>query len=270
MLGAHRGQIRQAEPGYQTPAAFAGQCRSLGALPKPPASIPNRSAPGEEGGRGSKTWSDSHSNWYINWGQVTIAGEAALDGIYVIRTSLPAEAAPARGSSTDPFPAEQIVRAYKGLAVAERAFRSLKTVDLKVRPIYHWSADRVRTHVLLCRLAYYVEWHMRQAWAPLLLDDDDRPTAQAQRTSIVAPAQRSPRAQRKAASHCTSAAAQKPTEAQTPASLPVHSFQTLLADLATLAKNRVRFDGSDTATMTIYTQPTPLQQQALNLLQVTL
>ena len=177
-----------------------------------------------------------------------IAAEAALDGIYIVRTSLPA----------DTLNGVQTVRAYKGLAVAERAFRSLKTVDLKVRPIHHRLAERVRAHVLLCTLAYYVEWHMRQAWAPLLFDDDDKPAGEARRTSAVAPAQRSPRAARKALT-------QKTADEQ-----PVHSFQTLLADLATLAKNRVRFAGSDTATMTIYTQPTPLQQRALDLLQVNL
>jgi len=177
-----------------------------------------------------------------------IAAEAALDGIYIVRTSLPA----------DTLKAEQTVRAYKGLAVAERAFRSLKTVDLKVRPIHHRLADRVRAHVLLCTLAYYVEWHMRQALAPLLFDDDDKPAGEARRTSVVARAQRSARAARKAASQ------------RTENDQPVHSFQTLLADLATLAKNRVRFAGSDAATMTIYTQPTALQQRALALLQVRL
>ncbi len=177
-----------------------------------------------------------------------IAAEAALDGIYIVRTSLPAET----------LAAEPTVRAYKGLAVAERAFRSLKTVDLKVRPIHHRLADRVRAHVLLCMLAYYVEWHMRQAWAPLLFDDDDPVAAAARRRSVVAPAQRSPRAQRKART-------KKTADEQ-----PVHSFQTLLADLATLAKNRVRFAGSDAATLTVYTQPTPLQQRALQLLNVNL
>ncbi len=177
-----------------------------------------------------------------------IAAEAALDGIYIVRTSLPA----------DTLKAAQTVRAYKGLAVAERAFRSLKTVDLKVRPIHHRLADRVRAHVLLCMLAYYVEWHMRQALAPLLFDDDDKPAGEARRASVVAPAQRSARAARKAVTQ------------KTPDEQPVHSFQTLLADLATLAKNRVRFAGSDAATMTIYTQPTPLQQRALDLLHVSL
>jgi hypothetical protein len=177
-----------------------------------------------------------------------IAAEAALDGIYIVRTSLP----------VDTWTGPQTVGAYKGLAVAERAFRSLKTVDLKVRPIHHRLADRVRAHVLLCMLAYYVEWHLRQAWAPLLFDDDDPVAAAIRRRSVVAPAQRSPRAQRKARTKRTA-------EEQ-----PVHSFQTLLADLATLAKNRVRFGGADAATLTIYTQPTPLQQRALQLLNVNL
>ena len=177
-----------------------------------------------------------------------IAAEAALDGIYIVRTSLPAET----------LNGAQTVRAYKGLAVAERAFRSLKTVDLKVRPIHHRLAERVRAHVLLCMLAYYVEWHLRQAWAPLLFDDDDRPAGEARRASVVAPAQRSARAARKAMT-------KKTADEQA-----VHSFQTLLADLATLAKNRVRFAGSGAATMTIYTQPTLLQKRALDLLQVNL
>jgi hypothetical protein len=180
--------------------------------------------------------------------QAAIAAEAALDGIYIVRTSLPAET----------LPAAQTVRAYKGLAVAERAFRSLKTVDLKVRPIHHRLADRVRAHVLLGMLAYYVEWHMRRAWAPLLFEDDDPVAAATRRSSVVAPAQRSPRAERKASTK------------KTAEERPVHSFQTLLADLATLAKNRVRFGGADAATLTIYTQPTALQQRAFQLLNVNL
>lgn len=176
----------------------------------------------------------------------SIAAEAALDGIYVVRTSLPAGT----------LDADQTVGAYKGLAMAERAFRSLKTVDLKVRPIHHHLEDRVRAHVLLCMLAYYVEWHMRKALAPILFDDDDKPAGQARRTSVVARAQRSARAEQKAATK------------QTREGQPVHSFQTLLADLATLTKNRVRFQRSDDATMTVYAQPTALQQRALSLLQV--
>lgn len=176
----------------------------------------------------------------------SIAAEAALDGIYVVRTSLPAST----------LGTDQTVLAYKGLAAAERAFRSLKTVDLKVRPIHHRLEGRVKAHVLLCMLAYYVEWHMRRALAPILFDDDDKPAGQARRTSVVARAQRSARAEQKAATK------------QTRDGQPAHSFQTLLADLATLTKNRVRFQRSNDATMTVYTQPTAVQQRALSLLQV--
>jgi hypothetical protein len=178
--------------------------------------------------------------------KANIMAEAVLDGIYVVRTSLPASV----------LDADRTVGAYKGLSAAERAFRSLKTVDLKVRPIHHRLEDRVRAHVLLCMLAYYVEWHMRKALAPILFDDDDKTAAQARRASAVARAQRSPRAEQKAATR------------QTPEGEPVHSFQTLLTDLATLTKNRVRFQGSDAATMTVYAKPMPVQQRALSLLQV--
>jgi len=175
--------------------------------------------------------------------QARIDREAALDGIYVIRTTLPAE----KSSCAE------TVRRYKSLAVVERAFRSLKNVDLKVRPIHHYSADRVRAHVFLCLLAYYVEWHMRKALAPLLFDDDDPEAAAAQRDSIVAPAHRSPKAQRKAQ--------RKRTDDGT----PVHSFQTLLADLATITKNQMQM-GEQSFEMT--TTPTKLQQRAFELLKV--
>ena len=177
-----------------------------------------------------------------------IEAEAALDGIYVVRTSVEAET----------LDSEKTVQAYKGLAAAERAFRSLKTVDLKVRPIHHRLADRVRAHVFLCMLAYYVEWHMRQALAPILFDDDDKPAAQAARRSVVAPAQRSAKAKRKALTK------------RTDDDLPVHSFQTLLADLATLAKNHVRFGQNPGVTTTTLTQPTAVQQRALELLRIPL
>lgn len=173
----------------------------------------------------------------------SIAREAALDGIYVIRTSVPAE----RLSSS------QVVATYKNLSTVERAFRSMKSVDLKVRPIYHHQAERVQAHVFLCMLAYYVEWHMRRALAPLLFDDEDHEAAQAQRTSIVAPAQRSTSAQQKAASK------------QTADGLPVQSFRTLLADLATLTRNRVRM-GQHTFDM--LATPTAVQERAFELLQV--
>ena len=173
----------------------------------------------------------------------SVREEAALDGIYVIRTSLPAEA----------LGPEAAVRAYKGLSVLERAFRSYKGVDLKVRPIHHRRADRVRAHIFLCMLAYYVEWHMRRALAPLLFDDHDRAGAEARRASVVAPAQRSPAAERKA------------RRKRTEEGFPVHSFRTLLRDLATVAKNRVEVGE---ATFEQITTPTPLQQRAFDLLAV--
>ena len=176
----------------------------------------------------------------------SIAAEAALDGLYVVRTSLAAEE----------MDAEATVRAYKGLSVVEQAFRSYKTVDLKVRPIYHWSNDRVRAHVFLCLLAYYVEWHMRQRLAPLLFDDTD-PNG-APRPSIVAPAKASRAAQKKAQSK------------RTPDGLPVHSFRTLLEDLATIVRNQVVPKLPGARPFTIVTRPTPLQQQALDRLGVRL
>jgi len=172
-----------------------------------------------------------------------IEREAALDGIYVIRTSVPAHQ----------LTSSQVVEKYKSLSTVERAFRSMKSVDLKVRPIYHHQAERVKAHVFLCMLAYYVEWHMRRDLAPLLFDDEDRPAAQAQRTSIVAPAQRSESAEQKAISKLTADG------------LPVHSFRTLLADLATLTRNRIRMGER---VFDMLATPTAVQQQALELLQV--
>ena len=178
----------------------------------------------------------------------SVAAEAALDGFYVIRTSLPA----------DTLDAEQTVRAYKGLSKVERAFRSLKTVDLKVRPIHHRLANRVRAHVLLCMLAYYVEWHMRQKLTPVLFDDEDPQAGEALRSSVVAPAQRSPAAQAKAQTKRTADDA------------PVHSFQTLLADLATICLNRIQPDIPGAGTFEKTTQLTPLQERISALLQVDL
>ena len=175
-----------------------------------------------------------------------IQQEAALDGIYVIRTSVPAGA----------LPAEETVRWYKRLAQVERAFRSLKTVDLHVRPIGHRAADRVRAHVFLCMLAYYVEWHMRDALAPMLFDDDDPDTGEASRGSVVQPAQRSPRAKAKARTKRTA-------DGQ-----PVHSFRTLLEDLRTICLNRVRLLRAEGAEFDRITTPTPLQQRAFSLLHV--
>jgi hypothetical protein len=179
---------------------------------------------------------------------VRIAEEAALDGIYVIRTSV----------SKEELDTEETVRAYKDLTGVERAFRSYKTVDLKVRPIYHYLANRVRAHVFLCMLAYYIEWHMRKALAPLLFDDHDKASGQALRGSVVAPAEPSPKAQRKAQTK------------RTEEGLPVHSFQTLLADLATIIKNRIQPKIPGVEAFDQVTRPTPLQQQALDLLRVRL
>ena len=175
-----------------------------------------------------------------------IAQEAALDGIYVLRTSVAA----------DTLGAEEVVRSYKKLSSVERAFRSLKTVDLKVRPIFHRKEDRVRAHVLLCMLAYYVEWHLRGALAPLLFDDDDRRAAEARRASVVAPARRSLRAERKALTK------------KTDGGLAVHSFQSLLRDLATITKNRIRPKHAGAIPFEMTTRPTMLQQRAFELLAV--
>jgi Transposase DDE domain len=177
-----------------------------------------------------------------------IAAEAALDGIYVIRTSLPAET----------LADADIVRSYKSLSQVERAFRSCKTVDLEVRPIHHRRAPRVRAHVFLCMLAYYLEWHIRRVLAPILFDDHDKPAAEAERSSVVAPAPRSDAARRKAA--------RKHTDDR----LPVLGFQALLANLATITHNTMAFQGSNDATYVLYPNLTPLQQRAFQLLDVRL
>jgi hypothetical protein len=175
-----------------------------------------------------------------------IAAEAATDGVYVIRTSLPKEV----------FDDAATVRSYKSLAFVERAFRCIKTVDLHVRPVYHRLADRVRAHVFLCMLAYYLEWHMRQRLAPMLFDDTDKEAAEALRTSVVAQAQRSP------------AAVQKQTTGLTPDGLPVHSFRSLLADLATVARNTITTAITPNHPLTVVTRPTTIQHKAFQLLDV--
>lgn len=191
------------------------------------------------------TWTISDNDLRFARNQAQIDAEARLDGIYVLHTSLKEEliAAPA------------VVTAYKSLANVERAFRSTKSVDLDVRPVFHYAGDRVRAHIFLCMLAYYLEWHMRQALAPILFDDHDRAAAQAQRTSPVAKAKVSPAARRK---HQTK---------HTDDGIPVHSFRSLLADLATLTRNQVRFGKASTFTM--LATPTKLQQHAFSLLGVT-
>src|ERR1700724_3233331 len=180
---------------------------------------------------------------------LSIAAEAALDGIYVIRPNLPAARSDAAAT----------VRADKSLSGVEHAFRSLKTVDLELRPVFHWTAPRVRAHVLLCMLAYYQQWHMRRSLAPMLFDEPDPAAREAQRTSPVAKAEPSSAAQHKAARKRTNPADGEP--------LPVHSFHTLLGDLATLTRNVVRL-GRDRITAILAT-PTRTQHRALNLLGVT-
>lgn len=176
----------------------------------------------------------------------SIEAEAALDGVYVIRTNVSARA----------LGPEQAVQAYKNLSRVERAFRSLKTVDLKVRPVYHRLEGRVRAHVFLCVLAYYVEWHMRQRLAPLLFDDEHPEQGRARRPSVIAPAQRS--------EHGDAKARLRRTDDGT----DVHSFRDLLRNLGTLCRNRVRPAVPDAACFNIHTQATPLQQTALDLLRV--
>jgi len=178
--------------------------------------------------------------------EASIQKEAALDGFYVLRTSLPAQT----------LDAAAVVLAYKSLAQVEHAFRSIKTIDLEIRPLHHRLAGRVRAHVFLCMLAYYVVWHMRQALAPLLFDDHDKEGASKGRSSPVAPAKVSTAAKAKAASR------------KTADGLPVHSFRTLLQDLATLTRNTVRLGDAPPADM--LSSPTPIQQEVFDKLEVPL
>ena len=175
-----------------------------------------------------------------------IAQEEALDGIYIIRARVPdAE-----------MSAEEVVSAYKGLAVVERAFRCLKSVTLHLRPIHHRKDNRVRSHVFACAMAYYVEWHMRRSLAPFLFEDHDRPPTP--RQDPVGRARRSKAAERKVAARATD-------EGQ-----PLHSFRTLLADLATIVRNRVQPPGIPAAAFEMTTIPTPLQRRVLEALDVDL
>jgi hypothetical protein len=175
----------------------------------------------------------------------SITAEAALDGIYVLRTSV----------TTSGLDTGEIVSSYKALAQVERAFRAFNT-DLDIRPIRHRTEDRVRAHVFLRMLSYYITWHMHDRLAALLFTDDDKPAAQAARTSPVAPAIRSPQALAKAAAK------------RTPADLPVHSFTTLLADLATICLNQIQPTDPALPAFQLVTTPTPFQRQALDLLGV--
>jgi len=177
--------------------------------------------------------------------QDSIAAEAALDGIYVLRTSVAAA----------DLDSPQIVSSYKALAQVERAFRAFNT-DLDIRPIRHRTEDRVRTHVFLRMLSYYITWHMQARLAPLLFTDDDKPAAHAARPSPVAPAARSPKALAKAATK------------RTPGDLPVHSFGSLLADLATICLNTIAPADPALPGFRLVTTPTAHQRQALDLLGV--
>jgi transposase len=175
--------------------------------------------------------------------ELSIGQEAALDGFYVIRTSLTRQA----------LSTEDTVRAYKSLSGAERAFRSLKSVDLNVRPIYHRLPDRVKAHVLLCTLAYHVEWHMKKALAPILFEDDRKKAAEDLRRSVVQQAKRS------------QTALLKSRKRQTEDGIPVHSFKTMLRDLATLTRNTVHLKSTG-ASFTVCSTPTSLQKKAFELL----
>jgi len=177
--------------------------------------------------------------------EAAVAAEAALDGIYVVRTSLP----PEQLDSAD------TVRSYKLLADVERAFRCMKTVDLNIRPIYHWSENRVRAHIFLCMLAYYVQWHMIEAWRPLLFCDEEQ-EAKKQRDP-VAPARRS------------ASALDKVHTKHLADGTPAHSFRTLLTDLATIVRNVCRTPGAndDAPTFEVVTTPTPAQRRAYELLE---
>ena len=177
--------------------------------------------------------------------QERVDAEAALDGIYVVRSSV----------STETMDTDQTVRSYKLLSNVEHAFRCLKSVDLMVRPIRHRLEDRVRAHIFLCMLAYYVQWHMTEAWRPLLFADEDQESKASR--NPVAPAERS------------DAALKKVHTKQLDDDSVVHSFRTLLDDLARIVSNTCRCSGlgSETPTFTKTTTPNAQQQRALNLLQ---
>jgi transposase len=173
-----------------------------------------------------------------------IATEAALDGIYVIRTSVP----------TTQMSHADCVRQYKSLAQVERAFRTLKSVDLRIRPIHHRLADRVRAHIFLCMLAYYVEWHLCEAWRELLFADTDQ--AAKARRAPVAPAMRSAEATRKART------------GQLEDGTVSHSFSTLMAELSTIVRNTCRTPNTSNTphTFEVVTTANPKQRQALDLI----
>jgi Transposase DDE domain len=169
-----------------------------------------------------------------------ITAEAALDGLYVIRTTM----------APEQMDAAKVVATYKSLARVERDFRSIKSIDLDLRPIHHWTQTSVLAHVFICMLAAYLVWHLRQAWAPLTFTDENRPDP----ADPVAPARRSHAADAKAATKTT-------TE-----HLPAQSFPSLLGHLATLTRNHLRVAGHDQSGFDLLAIPTPTQRAAFELL----
>lgn len=188
------------------------------------------------------TITDDNFSFAIN--DQSVSKEKTLDGFYVIRTNV----------GVEKLQDGQVVGSYKSLSQVERAFRSMKTVELDIRPLHHRLKERVRAHVFLCMLAYYVIWHMRQKLAPMLFEDTDKQQAASERTSPVAKAEVSRTAREKTAKR------------RTPDDLPVHSFRTLLQDLATLTHNTVRF--GDLPRITMLATATPIQAKAFELLGV--
>jgi hypothetical protein len=187
---------------------------------------------------------DGHLSWHRRLDQ--IEAEARLDGIYVIRTSVPAEH----------LNAAETVQAYKDLSHVERAFRSLKSVDLEIRPIRHWTTDRVRAHVFLCMLAYHVEWHLREALAPLLFHDTDLAAAKVARTSPVA------------ATEPSDAVMAKKSTRRSADGQRVMSFADLVAHLGTLVRNTMRVPARPKHRFTLHSRPTALQEAAFELLKL--
>ena len=205
---------------------------------------------GSEGGPGKPTsrkagrapWSDPYTDdrFAFTRNQEQITAEAALDGIYIIRTTV----------APEQMDAAKVMATYKSLSRVERDFRSLKSIDLDLRPIHHWTQDRVRAHVFICMLAAYLVWHLRQAWAPLTFTDENRPEA----ADPVAPAQRSQGADHKAATKTTTD------------ELPATSFTALLDHLGTLTRNHLRVVGHDESGFDLLAIPTPTQRRAFELL----
>ena len=179
--------------------------------------------------------------------QESVSEEQTLDGVYVIRTSLAQKA----------YSAENVVETYKSLSQVERAFRSMKTTRLQIRPIYHWTENRIRAHVFLCMLAYYVEWHINQKLAPYLYSDDQKEKGKQKRDSVIDPAQKSDAAIEKTVTH------------QAEDGTPVNSMDTIIDFLGTICKNKMQYDNHDEPFYTI-TQPTKEQQKILDLLEVKL